>query len=353
MHTLEKLKSHTFSTPRQKQRLLHEIAESKGRQQLFRKQSPEVLERLLDSAIIESVRASTSMEGVIVPEHGRLREMIHAARWRPRDRDEEDVLAYKNALSFIYEKKRDLSVELIVRLSQILWAHDKAKTGLKKHDNRIVLRYPDGQHVLRFEPPSAKETPTLLETSCELYHRLIKDETLIDHQVVSAFVLDVLCIHPLEDGNGRLARLLHTMLLLQCGYDVVCYISLEGLVEQDKEHYYEALYESSKGWKTSKHSLNPWMNFSLGKLSLAYKRFERQVNEAQETFAVGLDRPESSTVEKLLETLSLGQTFDRAFIERETGVSGRTSRRTLQRWVEQGRLMKRGDGRGTRYEKIR
>lgn len=352
-HTLEKLHKAGYHTPKQKQRLLHEVAESKGRQQLYAKQSPETLERLLDNAIIESVRASTAMEGVEVPEHSRLAEMIRSTQWRPKNRDEEDVLAYKNALKFIYKSSEKLSLDLIVKLSNILWAHSGEKAGLKKSDNKIALSYPDGSKVIRFSPPSAKATPALLKKTCELYHLLIKKEEIIDHQVISAFILDLLCIHPLEDGNGRLARVLHTYLLVERGYEVGRYISLEGLVEKDREHYYDALYSSSQKWEALEHNPNPWMNFCLGKLNLAYKRFERQVQEAQETYTSSATRPEQSRIEKLLEALSVGQTFDRRFLEKETGASGRTARRVIRKWIENGRLIKVGAGAATKYEKLR
>ena len=352
-YTLKKLITSGYHTPKQKQHLLHEIAESKGKQELFKKQSPEVLKRLLDSAVIESVRASTAMEGVAVPDQVRLIEMIRTARWSPRNRDEEDVLAYRNALRLIYENSETLSSASIVKLSNVLWAHDQEKAGLKRTNNEIALVYPDGSRVVRFSPPSAEATPALLEETCELYHSLIKKGELIDHQVISAFILDLLCIHPLEDGNGRLARILHTQLLLEQGYEAGRYVSLEGLVEKDKENYYDALYRSSQGWEELQSNPNPWMNFCLGKLNLVYKQLERQLEEGQRTFASLADRPEQGQVEKLLETLSVGQTFDRAFVEKETGVSGRTSRRVLRQWLERGRLVRLGAGRGTRYEKLR
>ncbi len=293
------------------------------------------------------------MEGVVVPEHERLVEMIRSARWRPKNRDEEDVLAYKNALKFIYNRPEKLSLDLIVKLSNILWAHCKEKTGLKKKDNKIALIYPDGSSVIRFSPPSAEATPELLQKACELYHRLVDNEEIIDHQVISAFILDLLCIHPLEDGNGRLARVLHTYLLIDRGYQVGRYISLEGLVEKDKEQYYDALYRSSQEWEDVGNNANPWMNFCLGKLNLAYKQFERQVQEAQATYADSTTRPEQGRIEKLLEGLTIGQTFDREFLEKEANTSGRTTRRVLQKWIEKGRLIKIGAGRGTKYEKLR
>lgn len=353
MYSLSKLQKDDLSIGKLQQKLIHEIAESKGRQQFYSAQNPEILRGLLDSAMIESIRASTAIEGVIVPKQSRLSEMIRTSSWNPKNRDEEDVLAYKNALSFVYRNKKKLSAELILEISNILWAHDKDKAGFKKQDNKIVLRYPDGKQVVRFEPAPAKKTPKLVEQSCEIYHKLISEKQQIDHQVVSAFILDLLCIHPLEDGNGRLARLLHTLLLLENGYTVVKYIALEGLIEKDKINYYDTLHKSSISWELGKNNLNPWMNFCIGKLNLALKRFERQINEAQKTFTSPLGKPKLQSVERALETLNIGQKFNRDFIVAITGISSRTVRRALEKWTAEGRILKIGIGRNTEYQKIK
>jgi len=356
MYSLLQLQS--YSTPQQNLRLLHEIALSKGREQLFIKQNPETLQSLLDLAIIESVKSSTAIEGVKVPEPAQLKKILSDATWKARNRDEEDLLAYKNALAFLYRPrnlKKTLSVDFILGLSKILWAHDKNKTGLKKHDNKIILRFPDGRQLTRFEPPSAKKTPALLKRSCSLYLEQIENPRLIDHQVISAFIFDFLCIHPLEDGNGRLARLLHTFLLVQNGYNAVRYISLEGLVEQDKKGYYDSLHQSSKEWLTGKHRLNPWMNFSLGKLNLLYGKFERQILNYQKASLSSLDRPERATVEKAILEIASGQVFSRKNLETQLlgiGISSRTIRRALEDLSKAGKILQEGSGRGTKYVKL-
>ncbi|MCB0325006.1 MAG: Fic family protein [Bdellovibrionales bacterium] len=355
MRTLSQLKQSLYQVPTQKQRLMHDLAESKGRQAMFINQSPEILERLMHYAIIESVRASTSMEGVVVPETRQLDEMVRDAKWKPKNRDEQDVLAYRNALNYVFEEgtRLKLSTETILSLSKILWAHDPELARLKSEDNEIALVYPDGTKVSRFKPPSASETPELLERSCVLYNDLIENSEYVDHLVISAFILDLLCIHPLADGNGRLARLLHVMLLVKADYQAIRFVSHEGLIERDKEEYYDALYQSSKGWNEGQHKPNAWMNFSLGKLYLAFKRFESQVTEAQKTFADSIRRSESSQVAQMLEAITPGQSFDRNYIETKSKVSGRTTRRVIGDWITQGRLLKVGAGRGVRYKKLR
>lgn len=355
MYSLKQLQTGTYSIPRQKQKLILTIAENKGREELLAKQYPEILTRLVDMVMIESVRASTAIEGVAVPDNAILRRMFSDSKWRPKNRDEQDVLAYKNALSFIYrESKRiKLSSRFIIELSNILWAHCPENAGLKTQNNKIISRYPDGTQVLRFEPPPASQTPHLLEQACKLYHTLIADSSLIDHQVIAAFILDFLCIHPLTDGNGRLGRLLHTLLLLQNGYRVVRFISFEGLIEKDKDGYYESLYSSSKNWHRETNTLNPWMNFNLGKLNLAYSQFAKYLDQAQTTYAAMTAKPEQGRVEKLLEGIAIGQEFKRSFVEEQSKVSGRTTRRVLNQWFTKGRLQKIGEGRGTRYLKLR
>ena len=133
---------------------------------------------------------------------------------------------------------------------------------------------------------------------------------------------------------------------------MVRYISLEGLVESDKKTYYESLYESSQGWHEANHPLNPWMNFSLGKLNLAYKRFERQVAVAEEVYADFARSSEAAKVEHVLEIVAVGQLFDRAFIESQSGASGRTTRRVIEKWLAAGRLRAEGEGRARHYRKL-
>lgn len=253
------------------------VMESKGRQDLHEKQSPEVLRTLRELAIVESTGSSNRIEGVTV-EPGRLRPLV-LGRARPRDRSEEEIVGYRNALNWIhsYPMAIALKPETIQRLHAMAQAGAGDAGQWKARDNEIIEVLPDGRRIVRFRPVAAEETPAAIEQVCLGYRHAADQDLLPPLLAVSSFVLDFLCIHPFRDGNGRVSRLVSLLLLYHHGFRVGRYVSLERLIEDSKESYYEALKRSSEGWHKGRHNLVPWWSYFLGILRSAYREFEERV----------------------------------------------------------------------------
>ena len=254
------------------------LGEYRGRQELFRKQSPEVMETLKRLAMVQSVESSNRIEGVTVAAD-RLEPLV-AKKTAPRDRSESEVAGYRDALAEIHAKasRMRVSPDLILDLHRRMYARTQEKGGQwKQKDNAILEVRPDGRQVVRFRPVSHVAAPEFVEKLCELYHRAVDDRQVEPLLLVPSFVFDFECIHPFWDGNGRMGRLLTLLLLYQHGYEVGRYISLERLVEESKESYYDTLQKSSRDWHEARHDLRPWWDYFLGTLIAAYKEFEDRV----------------------------------------------------------------------------
>jgi Fic family protein len=216
---------------------------------MWMRQRPEVLEALREQAIIQSSESSNRIEGVTVAAT-RLRPVV-LGKTRPLDRPEEEVWGYRKALDWIFSRKRriPLSSEVIRKLHALAQGGASGDAGqYKLRDNEIIEILPSGERRPRSVPTTAKETPGAIEALCEAYLRARTIERLPVLPLIATCVFDLLCIHPFRDGNGRVSRLLTTFLLLQEGFHVCRYISLERLVEDRKEEYHGALAECSAGW---------------------------------------------------------------------------------------------------------
>ena len=287
MHSLniEYLKSLRLNT--QHASTLQKIGEFKGRQTLYFKQQRETLEALQQVAIIESNTSSNRLEGITAPR--KRIEAIVLKSTNPRNRPEQEIAGYRDALSLIHDTKQHLndsfaqhmqfSVNIILQLHRMLYRHMPQEGGRwKSGDNRIVEKNPDGTiSRVRFEAVKRIETPQAMENLVQRYSdaiRVYRVEPLI---VIPAAVFDFLCIHPFDDGNGRMSRLLTLMLLYHFDYQVGRYISLERIFEQSKQSYYETLELSSAGWHEGRHDIFPWMTYFWGVLLAAYNDFEDRV----------------------------------------------------------------------------
>ena len=254
------------------------LGEHRGRQTLYQEQSPELLETLKRVAMVQSVESSNRIEGITV-DHDRL-EAILAQKTNPKDRSEKEVAGYRNVLAQIHTnaKRLTLTPELILRFHKQMYALTEVEGGRwKEKDNAILEVRPDGRQVIRFKPVSALAASDFIKKLCRLYHQTMDERKAEPLLVVASFVFDFECIHPFWDGNGRIGRLLTLLLLYQAGYDVGRYISLERIIEDTKETYYEVLLKSSQHWHEAKHDLRPWWNYFLGTLTAAYKEFEERV----------------------------------------------------------------------------
>lgn len=326
--------------------LLQKLGEYKGRQDLFQHQTSQVLETLKQTAIIESTESSNRIEGVTVPSKRFKELMAHPSK--PKNRSEAEILGYREALSKIHTKPESFPIEekTILGLHRQIYSRTDIPCGQwKKRDNTIEERLPDGRWITRFVPVSARETPGYTKELCIRFNRLMDKRQTSPLILIPAFIFDFLCIHPFSDGNGRVSRLLTILMLHQADYTVGRYISIERLIEESKETYYEALQLSSKGWHEGKHSLKPWWEYSLGVLIGAYQEFERRVGAITKTRGA-----KTSIVEETIDNLPA--TFSISDIERLCpSVSRDMIRVILNRLRRKGHLSCKGTGRGALWEK--
>ena len=320
--------------------------EARGKQDLWIRQKPEVLAVLREQAIIQSVESSNRIEGVTIPAD-RLRPVV-LGKAKPRDRSEEELAGYRQALDWIFSRKHQVSImpKVIQRL------HAFAQGGLsgdarewKKRDNEIIEILPNGERAIRSVPTSAKDTPKIMDALCRNYREACDDQRVPPLLVIGTFVFDLLCIHPFRDGNGRVSRLATTLLLQSHGFQVARYVSLERLVEQSKEEYYSVLAECSQGWHEGKNAVVPWWNYFLSMLRFAYKEFERQVESTEA-------RPAKShlvrqTVLAQVEQFTLGD-----LAAQLPSASRQLIKKILSELKKQGKIRLVGRGRGARWEII-
>ncbi len=258
---------------------LTDLAEARGKQGLFTRQSPQKLKALREHALIESAVSSNRIEGVEVDQK-RIATVIFGKSLL-KDRDEEEVRGYRDALRLIHGESAKLTVsEKTVKKFHSLCRGEIGDAGeYKTKPGDIIEKYADGRERVRFKTVSVKDTPKFMHQLTSLWTDAIEERWTHGLIVTAAFNLDFLCIHPFRDGNGRVSRLL---LLLQCyklGFEVGRYISLERLIEQHKERYYETLEESSRGWHEGNHNPWPYINYLFFILKEAYKEFENRVGE--------------------------------------------------------------------------
>jgi Fic family protein len=230
--------------------------------------------------MIQSVESSNRIEGVTVPTD-RLRPLV-VGRSRPRDRSEEELAGYRRALDWIFKRKRpaEINSATIQHLHKIA-QHGAGDAGkLKTRDNEIIEILPSGERRVRFKPTPAADTPAALRELCLSYQHTRDDESLPPLLAIATFVLDLLCIHPFRDGNGRVSRLATTLLLQQQGFQIGRFISIERLIEERKDEYYSTLQQCSAGWQAGKNEVIPWWNFFLGVVLAAYRALEEQVTSA-------------------------------------------------------------------------
>jgi Fic family protein len=249
---------------------MRSLGEFRGRQTLYADQSPEVLDTLRRVAIVQSTESSNRIEGITVAP-GRVEALV-AKKSKPRDRSEQEVAGYRDVLASIHANHTNLqlSTRLILDWHRALYRFTDEKGGKwKEKDNAIFEIKPDGRQAVRFRPVSALATPEFMKHLLTLLKQTMDGNETDPLLLIATFILDFECVHPFKDGNGRIGRLLALLLLYQVGYEVGRYISLERIVEESKETYYDALYKSSQGWHEGKHDLRPWWNYFLGMLIAA------------------------------------------------------------------------------------
>lgn len=321
--------------------------EARGKQDLWIRQKPEVLDVLRELAIIQSVESSNRIEGVTVPAD-RLRPLV-IGRAKPRDRSEEEVAGYRAALNWVFSRKRGVPIapDVLKRLHALAQGGSSGDAGeWKKRDNEIIEVLPNGERSVRFVPTSAKDTPKAVELLCRNYRAACDEERIPPLLIVATFVFDLLSIHPFRDGSGRVSRLATSLLLQSHGFEVARYISLERLVEESKEEYYRVLKLCSRRWHEGKNEIIPWWNYYLGLLRNAYNEFQRQVESVEarpaksdlvrQTVLAQMDRFTLADVAALL-----------------PAASPQLVKKVLAGMKKAGKVRLTGCGRGARWEVIR
>lgn len=324
---------------------LADLAEARGRQELYTRQAPQRLKALREHAMIESVVSSNRIEGVEV-EQARIRTLVFG-RPQPRDRDEEEVRGYREALKQIHEQGTRMAVDeaSVLELHRTIRGEIYDAGRYKEKDGDIIETYPDGRVRVRFKTVPARETPEAMHRLLELWADNQRERRIPPLVALAAFNLDFLCIHPFRDGNGRVSRLLLLAQLYQLGFEVGRYISLERLIEENKERYYETLETSSKGWHQGKHDPWPYINYLLFILKQACKEFEERLGEVKS--------PKGSKTQMIEEAIGRFQgEFTLSDLERACpNISRDMIRRVLRDMQEADKVQCLGRGPGARWKK--
>lgn len=259
-------------------RLIGRINEYKGKQDLYKQQAPQILNTLRDVAVIQSTKASNAIEGIVVTE-SRLHTIMSKTA-DPADRSEAEIAGYRDVLDLIHASAPDIPINpnILLQLHKELYKFVPVEGGKWKNvDNEISETFPDGTRRTRFIPVSAFETPAAVQALCDSLKERRQQEDVDPLILTSYFVLDFLSIHPFNDGNGRMARLLTLLMLYQSGFEVGRYISLEKIIEERKEDYYESLRLSSIHWHDNRQNPFHWINYLLSVILAAYKELESRV----------------------------------------------------------------------------
>lgn len=327
--------------------LVAKIHECKGRQDLYIRQKPVELERLVETAKIQSTEASNKIEGIVTTST-RIRQLVEE-KTTPRNRDEKEILGYRDVLNTIHESHDYIPIRAsyILQLHRDLLKHAGLSYGgsFKNVQNYISETKPDGTQYVRFTPVAPYETAPAIDNICESYQRTIALEVVDPLLVIPAFICDFLCIHPFNDGNGRMSRLMTLLLLYQNGYMVGKYISIEKQIEKTKDSYYDALQDSDIGWDDEKNDPTPFIKYMLKMILACYKEFEERITMIE-------DSGVSSTAYDVVKKYALDKVgkFTSADAITACPSHARSSiLRALKMLVEDGTLEKMGSGRATIY----
>lgn len=260
--------------------LIAAIYKEAGKQELFLKQKPEELEKLVEIAKVQSTEASNAIEGIVTT-NTRIRQLVEE-KTTPKNRDEQEIAGYRDVLNIIHESFDAIPItrNYILQIHKILYSHmNNPIAGQTKNvQNYISATYPDGYVQILFTPLSPFETPEAIDMICAEYNRVIGNMELEPLIAIPVFIHDFLCIHPFNDGNGRMSRLLTTLLLYRCGFYVGKYISLEAKIAKNKDLYYDALAKSQIGWHEGTEDVVPFIKYILGTILAAYRDFEDRMS---------------------------------------------------------------------------
>ncbi len=325
--------------------MLTQIYEFKGKQNIFTESNIDVLTGLIEIAKIQSTESSNKIEGIYTSDE-RIKKLI-LSKTNPVNRAEEEIAGYRDVLNTIHSSYERIPVKpnIILQLHRDLYKFNVSSSGgqYKNNDNVISEEDALGNKFVRFKPVEAWATSINMEKLCEAFNEAILNETVNPLIIIPMFILDFLCIHPFNDGNGRMSRLLTLLLLYRSGFMVGKYVSLEKLIESTKENYYEALQESSKGWHENKNDYAPFVKYMLSIIIAAYREFVSRCNVIMDK---KLSKPDR--VAKIIED-SFEKVTKQFILNKCPDISETTVQRTLNELLKQGKIIKKSGGRYSSY----
>jgi len=325
--------------------LIAAIYKEAGKQEQYLKQRPQEMEKLIEIAKIQSTEASNAIEGIVTTSTKQLVE----EKTTPRNRDEQEIAGYRDVLNVIHESFDAIPITQnnILLLHKMLYSHmnNPLAGRTKSVQNYISAAYPDGHTEILFTPLAPYETSEALDRICEEYNRVIGNLEVEPLIIIPIFIHDFLCIHPFNDGNGRMSRLLTTLLLYQNGFYIGKYISLEAKISKNKDLYYSALSQSQTGWHEGKEDALPFIKYILGTILASYKDFEERTSLVQEKLpALEMVRMASKS--------KIGRFNKQDIRELCPTLSDSSIEGALRKLVAAGELKKEGKGKSTCYLRL-
>lgn len=328
--------------------LLSFIHEERGKQEIYLKQKPIELEKFVEIAKIQSTEASNAIEGIRTTDT-RLKQLLNE-KTTPRNRDEKEIIGYRDALNVVHESFDyiPLRVNYILQLHGIMLSHTESSFGgkFKNAQNYISAIDTNGKTFTLFTPLDPFETPIAMESLCEEYNRIIGEGKVDPLLVIPIFIHDFLCIHPFIDGNGRMSRLLTTLLLYRNGYYVGKYISLEAEISKNKDLYYDALFASEQNWHEGNDDPTPFIKYLLRTIVAAYKDFESRVD------LVSSAKTTEDMIRKAIQN-KIGKFTKNDIHELIPSVKQKSLERYIKKLCDSKEIEKHGQGKSTYYIRIK
>ncbi|MDO5573557.1 MAG: Fic family protein [bacterium] len=324
------------------------IYKESGKQEQYLKQRPKELERLVEIAKIQSTEASNAIEGIVTTST-RIKQLVEE-KTTPRNREEQEIAGYRDVLSIIHESFDAIPItrNYILHLHKIMYSHmNNPMAGQTKSvQNYISATYPDGHQEILFTPLAPYETPTALDRICEEFNRVVGNYEVEPLLAIPIFIHDFLCIHPFNDGNGRMSRLLTTLLLYRNGFYVGKYISLEAKISHTKESYYQALQCSQEGWHEGTEDILPFIKYFLGIVIAAYRDFEDRFSLVEDKLSA------LEMVQKAID-YKIGKFTKQDIRELCPSLSVSAIEGALRKLVASGDIKREGTGRSTFYYRLK
>lgn len=328
--------------------LIAAIYKEAGKQEQYLKQKPAELEKLVEIAKIQSTEASNAIEGIVTT-NTRMRQLVEE-KTTPRNIDEQEIAGYRDVLNIIHESFDTITINqnYILQLHKIMYSHmNNPMAGRTKSvQNYISTTYPDGHVEILFTPLAPFETKEALDKICEEYNRVIGNMEVESLIAIPVFIHDFLCIHPFNDGNGRMSRLLTTLLLYQNGFFVGKYISLEAKIAKNKDSYYKSLNSSQYGWHEGEEDVVPFIKYLLGTILSAYKDFD-------DRFALVETKLSAYEMVKRAMNNKIGRFTKQDILEQCPSLSISSIEGGLRKLVENGEVSRAGSGKNTFYIRLK